>query len=145
MVETALVMPLLVLFMLAAADLGLWVFQTTQAASAARSGARVGILRYAQADQPASDDEAAIHGAVRRDTADLEGVDVDIRCVGPGSTASLPGGCATASVVSPDRIMVEVSWTRPSPTFVTRPFGATQRVSGTAVMTINGRPSGVLP
>lgn len=144
MVEAALVMPMLALFLLAAADLGMWVFQTTQAASAARSGARVGILRYATADQGGTADEAAIRRAVDRDTDNLTGVAVQVRCVGPGTTTALPGGCQAASVVSPDRIMVEVSWSRPALTFLTKPFGATQRVSATAVMAINGRPSGVV-
>lgn len=144
MVETALVVPLVLLFLMAAVDLAMWVFQTTQAASAARTGARVGILRYREADMNASADETAIVKAVVRD-AGTSKLSVEIRCVGPGNTTVLPGGCQTASVVSPDRIMVKVSWSRPSLTFVTRVFGATQQVSGSAVMVINGRPSEVLP
>lgn len=144
MLETVFVLPLLVLFMLGAVDFGMWVFQTTQAASAARSGARAGILRYRQADQTASTDETAILAAVTRDAGDRSEVSVVIRCVGPGGTAVLPGGCQSANVVSPDRIMVTVSWPRPSLTVLTRPFGATHTVTGTAVMAIHGRPPGVL-
>lgn len=144
-VEACLVLPLLVLLVLAAVDIGMWVFQTTQAASAARTGARVGILAYRQADQANSADQNAIRLGVAGETLGQPGVSVQIRCVGPGDTAALAGGCQEASVVSPDRIMVKVSWARPSLTFVTRPFGATKLVTATAVMVINGRPSSVLP
>ena len=145
LVEAALVLPLVILFMLGAVDLGMWVFQTTQAGSAARSGARVGILNYRLADQTGSTDEARIRTAVARDAATDAAVSVVIRCVGPGSTAVLTGGCQSASVVSPDRIMVNVSWSRPSLTFLTLPFGATQTVNASAVMAINGLPPGVGP
>ena len=145
LVEAALVMPLIVLFMLGAVDLGMWVLQTTQAGSAARSGARIGILHYRLADQTGSTDEASIRAAVTRDATTDAAVTVVIRCVGPGSTTVLPGGCQSASVVSPDRIMVKVSWNRPSLTFLTMPFGATQTVPASAVMAINGLPPGVGP
>lgn len=145
LVEAALVLPLVILFMLGAVDLGMWVFQTTQAGSAARSGARVGILHYRLADQTGSTDEASIRNAVARDAATDAVVSVVIRCVGPGSTTVLPGGCSSASVVSPDRIMIKVSWDRPSLTFLTMPFGATQTVNASAVMAINGLPPGVAP
>jgi Flp pilus assembly protein TadG len=144
MVETALVLPLLILTMLGGVDLGMWVFQRTQAASAARSGARVGILRFRHADQAYTADETAILRAVARD-ADTTNFSTEIRCVGPGDTISLPGGCQSASVVGPDRILVRVTWERPAVTPLTKMlFGATQRVSGTAVMVIHGRPSGVI-
>ncbi len=143
MVEAALLMPLLALFLMAALDLGMWVFQTTQAASAARSGARVGILHYRLADQATGADREAIRLAIARDAGTPAGLSFEVRCVGNGDTTTKP--CSTASVTSPDRIMVKVSWFRPSLTFVTKPFGATQRVSGTSVMVINGLPAGVLP
>lgn len=143
MVESALVLPILVLTMLGAVDLGMWVFETTQAASAARSGARVGILRYRFADVRHSEDEAAIARAVFRDAGRYD-FTTEIRCVGPGDTTSLAGGCQSASVVGPDRILVKVTWQRPAVTPLTKLFGATQMVSGTAVMVIHGRPSGVI-
>lgn len=142
--ETAFILPILILVMLGGVDLGMWVFQSTQAASAARSGARVGILRFRQADQWYSADEAAIFRAIARDagTADFT---TEIRCVGPGDTTPLPGGCQSASVVGPDRILVKVSWERPAVTPMTvLLFGANQKVSGTAVMVIHGRPPGVV-
>ncbi len=143
MVEVALLLPLLILLLLGALDLGMWVFQTTQAASAARSGARMGILNYRTADVVGTTDEAAVHLAVARDTDNQAGVAVDIDCVGDADTTTKP--CSTASVTSPDRIMVKVSWPRPPLTFVTKPLGLTQTITGTAVMVINGRPPGVQP
>ena len=144
MVESALVLPLLIFMLLGGVDLGMWVFQSTQAASAARSGARVGTVRFRQADQWYSDDEAAIFRAISRDAgrADFE---AEIRCVGPGDTKPLLGGCQSASVMGPDRILVKVTWERPTVTPVTKMlFGSTHRVSSTAVMAIHGRPSGVV-
>jgi Flp pilus assembly protein TadG len=144
MVETALVLPVLILILLGGVDLGMWVFQSTQAASAARSGARVGILRFRHADQWYSEDESAILRAIARDagTTDFE---AEISCVGPGDTIPLPQGCQSASVVGPDRIMVKVTWRRPAVTPLTMAlFGSSQEVRGTSVMVIHGRPSGVL-
>ena len=143
MVETALVLPLLILTMLGGVDLGMWVFQRTQAASAARSGARVGILRFRLADQRYTPDETAILRAVARDVGSGD-FTTEIRCVGAGDTTSLAGGCQSASVMGPDRILVRVTWKRPAVTPLTRMlFGAEQSVTGTAVMVIHGRPSGV--
>lgn len=144
LVETALVLPLLILMLLAGVDLGMWVFQTTQAASAARSGARVGILRFRFADQWRSEDQRAIHQAIARDAGRYD-FTAEIRCVGPGDTTPLLGGCQSASVVGPDRILVKVTWERPAVTPLTVAlFGASQKVSGTSVMVIHGRPSGVI-
>jgi len=59
------------------------------------------------------------------------------------STASQP--CASASVLTPDRIEVQVSWPRSGLSFVTKPFGASSTVSGKAVMRLNGVPTAVAP
>lgn len=145
LVESALVLPLLVMFLLGSVDVGMWVFQTTQAASAARSGARAGILRYRAADQIGSDDNNAIRLAVARDVGAKPGISIQVTCVGPDDVTVLPTGCVGASVVSPDRISVRVGWDRPSLTFLTESFGVTQRISGAAIMVINGRPPSVVP
>lgn len=146
LVEAAFVFPLLILFFLGVVDIGLWVFQTTQASGAARDGARVGILTYRQADVPTSSDAAAIRNAiVRRVGSQPFGapLTVQVACVGAGQTVPLTGGCSTASLLDRDRIMVTVTWPRRAMSFVTLPFGTSQTVKGQAVMVIQDRPPGV--
>jgi Flp pilus assembly protein TadG len=146
LVEGAVALPLLVLFVLGMVDLGLWVFQSTQASSAARDGARAGILRYQQADVPTSADAAAIRSAVaRRIGAQPFGapLTVQVRCVTAGQNVAVSGGCAAASVINRDRVEVTVTWPRRALSFVTQGFGVSQTVKGQTAMVLLGRPSGV--
>ena len=146
LVEAALVLPLLVLFFLGMIDVGLWVFQGTQASAAARDGARVGILTYRQADVPTSLDAAAIRDAiVRRVGSEPFGqpVTVVVQCVGSAQATPIVGGCSAVNVLNRDRIDITVSWPRRPLSFVTLPFGTSQTVSGRAVMVILDRPAGV--
>ncbi len=142
LLEVALVVPLLLLLVLGALDMGLWVFETTQAASGARDGARVGMLSYAQADVAGSDDAVAVRQAVEKRLG-VRTLSVDVQCVDPGDTTPLPGGCADANLTIPSRIDVRVSWQRTPLSFVTEPFGVTRVVSSRAQMSISGRPPGV--
>lgn len=147
LVEAAFVLPLVLLFVVGAADLGLWVFGSTQASNAARDGARVGILRYSQADVPTSADAAAIRAAVERRLdrrpAD-EPITVGVRCVNQLQTLTVPGGCSEASPIDRDLVQVTVTWQRRPLSFVTMRFGTIQTVTSTATMAILGRPSGVV-
>ncbi len=146
LVEAAVALPLLVLFVLGMVDMGLWTFQSTQASSGARDGARAGILRYQQADIPTSADAVAIRRAIeRRIGAQPFGapLTVQVRCVTAGQSLPVTGGCAAASVLNRDRLEVTVSWLRRSLSFVTLPFGTSQTVRGKTAMVILGRPSGV--
>jgi Flp pilus assembly protein TadG len=146
LIEAAVVLPLLMLFVLGMVDVGLWVFQATQASSAARDGARAGIVRYQLADVPTSADAGAIRSAVeRRIGAQPFGapIAVQVRCVPAGESTSLAGGCSAASVVNRDRVEVTVSWPRQALSFVTLGFGSSQTVRGRSAMVLLGRPSGV--
>jgi len=139
-----MVVPLVLVFILAAADAGLWVFERNQAASSAHDGARVGILRYQQADVAGSSASVAIGDAGRRRLG-TRVVTVEVRCVSGTSTVALAGGCAGASVILPDRIRVAVSWSRSSPILASEPFGFTRMVSGVAVLSLTGLPTSVEP
>jgi Flp pilus assembly protein TadG len=146
MVETALVLPLLVLLFLGMIDVGLWVFQGTQASAGARDGARAGILSYRQADVPTSLDAAGIRDAIARRIGSApfgQPLTVAVRCVGPAATTPLVGGCSAVNVLNRDRIDVTVTWPRRPLSFVTLPFAGGQTVTGRAVMVILDRPPGV--
>ena len=145
MVEAALVLPLLVLFLLAMIDIGLGVFQTTQAEAAARDGARAGTVHHRQGDIATSTDAAAIRSAVvRRVGASPFGhpLSIQIRCVGATNTVPLTGGCAAATTLTHDRIEVTVTWDRPPMSFVTAGFSGARTVVGRGVMAIQERPPG---
>lgn len=129
LLENALAVPLVILFVIGAAELGLGILNRTQAASAARDGARRGILSYWQADIAGSSDAAAIAGAISQRLGDRTFV-AAIHCVGPSDTTPLPGGCAAASVLSGDRIQVAVSWQAPG----------LREASGIALMGLSGLP-----
>lgn len=144
-VEAAVVFPLLMLLFLGMVDVGLWVFETTQAASGARDGARRGLLVYRQADVPTSADAATVRAAaVRHIGSEPFGaaVTVEVRCVGPSGSTPLVGGCAAANVLNRDRIQVTVTWQRRALSAVSLGFGPTQRVTGRAAMAIRDRPPG---
>jgi hypothetical protein len=146
LVEAALVLPLVFLLVIGAADLGLWIFGTTQASNAARDGARVGIIRYLQADAPLSADAAAIRTAVERRLDRKPSDDpvvIAVRCVDPLQTGVVAGGCSQANPINRDRVEVTVSWRRRSLSFVTMRFGSLQTVRSRAAMVILGRPAGV--
>ena len=136
LVETAFVLPVVILFAFALIDFGLWAFATTQAASAARDGARVAILDYPQADVAGSVDNVGVRtGALRH--VDVPAATVSVRCEHEdGSEVT----CASAAA-GVDRVRVSVSWDRSFLTFVGAAFGGrTARVSAASAMVINGRP-----
>jgi len=144
-VEAAFVIPLLFVLVLGMVDVGLWEFQTTQASNAARDGARVGILGYTSAagssGTPGGSDFASVDAAVRRRLAG-QPYSVTVTCV--GATSEAPVNCATANIdpVNPvDRIKVVVTWSRASFSPLSKFIGATETVTGTAVMQLVGRPS----
>ena len=146
LVEAALVVPLVVLFVLAGVDVGMLVFQSTQASAAAREGARAGILRYTYADVPTSADAASIRQAVERRLGRRsaeEPITVTVHCVGPSGTVPLASGCAGASILDRDRLDVAVSWEHRALSFATAGFGSARTVTGRSTMVLLGRPSGV--
>ncbi|MDQ4070074.1 MAG: pilus assembly protein [Actinomycetota bacterium] len=135
-VEAALVVPLLFLFVFALIDLGLWVFDSTQAGAAAQDGARVAILDYRAADVPGSTDRASVQAATSRHI-DVSTPAVAVRCLRHDDTSVI----CNQAVPGEDRIEVSVSWERSTLTFVGDLFGeSARRVSGRSAMTITGRP-----
>ena len=64
LVEAALVLPIILFVMLGMTEYSVAELQANQASSAARDGARVGILDYKQADVPGSASNNAIVAAV---------------------------------------------------------------------------------
>ena len=144
-VEATFVIPLLFFLVLGMLDIGMWEFQTTQASNAARDGARVGILSYASAagssSSPGGQDFATVNDAVRKRLAG-QTYGVTVSCVGPTSETTI--NCATANInpANPvDRIKVVVTWSQASFSPLSKFFGATQTVTGTAVMQLVGKPS----
>lgn len=138
-VEAAFVLPLLFLLVLTMVDVGQWAFQTSQATSAARDGARVGIINYATADT-GGQDFTKIQDAVKaRLAGNPTGLSVSVKCVPPDSSAALNNGCGSA-LAGCDRIMVTVTWTRrASSPLIGSLFGVTS-VKGVSAMVIAGAP-----
>jgi Flp pilus assembly protein TadG len=138
LVEAAFVVPLLFLFILGILDIGMWEFQNSQASSAARDGARVGILQYLDADTSGQNNNTAIVNAVRARLAGRAPT-VTVTCMGPSTTTVIP--CDNTIDVDSDRIKVDVTWTRPPLSFVSKLGGtSTQTVHASSTMQINGLP-----
>jgi len=136
-VEAAFALPILLTFIFALVDLGMWTLNVNQATNAARDGARAGILGHVGADVPGSDAEEAILAAVE---AHLDrGVEgVEIACIDPEDTAL--ASCAGARV-DVDRIRVEVEWNWTLLTPIAVILGYDQgRAHASATMTIVGSP-----
>lgn len=111
LVEAAFAIPVMFLFIAGIIDLGMWGYNSNQAANAARDGARVGIIDYATADVAGSPSHQAIVDAIE---AHLPGrsiapSQIAVSCVDAGGTP-LSGGCTTADPAE-DRLRVEVGWT----------------------------------
>ena len=135
LVEMALVLPVLFLFLFGLVDVGLLVFERTEVAGAARDGARTAIVHYDQADVAGSANNARVVAAAQaRLTVDSSAVAV--RCL---STAGTTTACSAAAGLV-ERVEVTVSWDRSSLTFVGAFIGQSQRVSSAAAMVVAGRP-----
>jgi Flp pilus assembly protein TadG len=136
-VEAAFVIPIIFLFALGLIDVGAWVFETGQASSAARDGARVGILRYGSGES--GPDHDRIVTAVGARLPGQSGITVSVSCQLPDG-AAVAGGCVNATE-GRDRIRVDVAWDRAALTPVSGVFGTTQKVKATASMVIVGLPA----
>jgi hypothetical protein len=112
-------------------DLGLWEFAQTQSTSAARDGARQGIL------DPT--DTAAVNAAVAARLDSGQTFSLTVTCVQSSSLTPVTGGCANAIPDNDDRIRVQVSWTRQPLTFVGKLFGPAN-ITGESIMTISSNP-----
>lgn len=145
-VEAAFVIPILFLFIFALIDIGLWVFETSQASSAARDGARAGIVLRLNGSTGAAKtaNETTIRNAVVARLADNRitnpASDIVITCL---TSASADTSVPCENVASGSgRLRVTVTWKRPFLTFVGGIFGGADRtVTGKATMVVVGRPS----
>lgn len=137
-VEAAFALPILFMFIMGLADLGMWTFNSNQATNAARDGARAAIIDYRQADIPESPTWNAVVARIESRLAGraLSVQNVHIACVrADGGT-----GCAGAH---PDRdqIRVEVEWTWNLVTPIAGIVGVDEgAATGVATMTIVGKP-----
>lgn len=136
-VEAAFALPILLTFIFALVDLGMWTLNANQATNAARDGARAGIVGHIGADVPGSDAEQAILAAVRAHL-DRDVAQVDISCVDPSGAAL--ASCAAARI-DIDRVRVEAEWDWTLLTPVAVILGYDEgRAQGSATMTIVGSP-----
>ena len=137
-VEAALVLPLLLALLLGFVEFSLVEFQQSQASSAARDGARVGILGYRQADVVGSADHDAIVAAVNARLAGQEDVSVAVRCLSDAGAAT-----ACGSVALSGSIEVTVSWPHDDLTF----FGplVPSTIESSSTMALVGGPVTVSP
>lgn len=141
LVEFAFVLPIMMAFVMGLVTYGLTEAGDNTASSAAREGARVGILQYESADIPGTNAQEAIVDAVERHMGSgfVTNSSVAVRCVRPATNGVVPepsaaDSCAEGHVdVGRDLIEVTVRWD---------PIGPVDRPQRTefARMTIIGRP-----
>jgi Flp pilus assembly protein TadG len=139
LLEAALILPILMMFILGIIDLGMWDYQKSQVASGARDGARAAIPSVTGADcaYPCSDANTRIHDAIAARLGSAHGFTFTVRC--RAATTSTTKPCvAGPGTVDRDRVEVSVRWTRPAMTFVSKMVGASSTVSATSTMTISG-------
>ncbi len=138
LLEVALTLPILLMSILGFVDIGMAVFQTSQASSAAADGARVGIIRYKQADVANSADRVLIESAAKGKLIGQKVDAITVACIGPTDAA------VTCALADPevDRLRVTVSWAfRPL-----SPMGhaiSSKTITGRATMSLIDQPVGV--
>jgi hypothetical protein len=138
LVEVAFALPVLLFVLLGFVDLGMAVFQSSQASSAAADGARVGILHYRRADVANSADRVAIESAVKAKLVGQEVDSITVTCVDRTSAAV---ACADADP-DVDRLRVSVSWNL----HPISPMGHLipgRVLTGRATMSLIGQPLGM--
>ena len=132
LVEAALILPIIVLLAMGLIEFSSAELQDSQATSAARDGARVGILDYKELDNPASAAHQAVVAATQK-RATGQTVDVDVRCIdGGGSTIACSG--ARPDV---DRLEVDARWDYTSVTAFG--LGVPSEIVGTSRMALVGK------
>lgn len=137
-VEAALVLPILLAFFLGLFEYSIVEFQQSQATSAARDGARAGIvLDYSAADQTGSPANLAIEAAVRARLLGQENVTIVVRCVLDDGTTTV--ACSNSALKSDQGFLsVAVSWPYESVTGTGLFVPST--ITGTTKMSLVGVP-----
>jgi len=133
-VELAIVIPVLLLFVFGLIDVGLLAFGRTQSAAAARDGARAALVDFDQVDIVGSANNARVKAAATAHL-DVRSPAVAVRCLNSAGGAI---ACSTATATV-DRVELTVSWDRSSITFVGAIIGQSQHISSTAAMVVAGR------
>jgi len=112
MVEFALVAVLAFAVLFVAADLGLVVFGNSIGSSAARDGARVGLINYVDADVPGSVNNLAVQAAVRQRLVGMVGYQsATVVCRPAGNlTATVPCTSTAVDLAGGDLIEVTATW-----------------------------------
>ncbi|WP_436795573.1 TadE/TadG family type IV pilus assembly protein [Actinospongicola halichondriae] len=140
-IEAAVALPILFLFVLALIDLGTWTLESNKAANAARDGARAGMISHRVADAASGGDRTAVVDAVQAHLPGrtLAADEIVIECVDPDGDL-VAGGCAAATI-DRDRIRVTTRWEK---RFITPLAGIvgvpSAEVRGVATMVIVGKP-----
>lgn len=135
-VEAALVMPILMLFVMGLIDFGFWDHQNSQASSGARDGARVAIISVSGADVAGTAANSAVYDAIAGRMGG-QAFTFTVECM--TSTTTTPKTCdVSPATVDRDRVMVKVTWNRPGLTFVSRMIGVSSTISASSTMTISG-------
>ena len=145
LVEAALVFPILMLMILGLIDLAMWNFQKSQTSSAARDGARFASLGVVGTDvcaspcsSPGSPSAAntAVKNAIKARLGN-QAFTFTVRCM-PATGTTAHACVLNSSTVDSDRVEVQVTWTRPAMTFVSKMLGASRTVQSKSTMTISG-------
>jgi hypothetical protein len=133
-VEVAFVMPILLALVLGLMDFSLWELQDSQVSSAARDGARTGVVLTLDSASSFAEIEGAARAKIP-DVDELEDFEVQVWCSGgtPGVTWD---GCDDA-VPGTTRLVVRTSWSYRPLSFVGDTF-AGSTISSTAEMVWNG-------
>jgi Flp pilus assembly protein TadG len=140
LVEFALVSSVAFGLIFGMADMGLVVLGNTVGSNAARDGARVGMINYVNANDPAdpAGNYNKIQSAVlQRLSGTVSNVSVTVRCLDAATGAQKPDPQCGAGTVALDQDLIEVkvNWTHHGSV----PFIPTTH-SGTARMVIGGSP-----
>jgi Flp pilus assembly protein TadG len=142
-VEAAFVIPVIFLFAFGLIDMGLWTLQKGQASSAARDGARAGIVLQLKGaggvgNSTSNANLTKITAAVSSKLAGQTVNSVDVTCI--SGTTGDPMPC-TDVTNGRDKLRVAVQWNRPFLTFVGTVFGNGSSITGTSTMVIAGAPT----
>jgi len=136
LVEAALVLPVLLMFVFGLIDFGYWNYQRSMTSSAARDGARVAILSVTGVDISGSATNTSVRTAIAGRLGN-QTFTFTVRCM-TASTTTTKTCTSSPQTVDRDRVEVQLTWNRPAMTFVSRMIGASKTMSATSRMTITG-------
>jgi len=115
LIEAALTIPVFFALLFALADFSIAEIGNASGANAAREGARVAIINFANADQVGSSNNSRVVDAVNSRLSGLVEANpsVSVACLKANGTSATGYGCDPAKVkVGSDLVKVSVSWTQ---------------------------------